>query len=94
MSIEGEGKRQFALREFTFPNNYPSGLVESEMQRILGHRYVDPLFDFDPEAHMGTKWFISVSYFAEKPKKPIDQMDLVELELEFLALQRLEEDLI
>lgn len=92
MSIEREGEeRQLVIREFRFPNQYPPEQVEAEVRLVLGHRYDDPQFDFDPEAHMGTIWFLDVSFLSEKPRKPIEEMDDVELEIELLAGQRLEE---
>lgn len=94
MSTEREGERQVVLREFTFPNNHPPELVKAEIEQILGHRYENPQFDFDPEAHMGTKWLVSVRFTSERSRKPIEEMTLEELELELLAGQRLEEDLV
>lgn len=94
MNIERERERQIELREFTFPNNHPTELVEEEMRRILNHRYVDPEFEFDPdpEKHMGTKWFVDVKFTARKPIPKIAEIeDEDELNLELLAGQRLED---
>lgn len=93
MSTEQEAEeRQSKFLEFRFPNQYSLGQVEAEMRLVLGHRFVDPEFIFDPEANMGTIWFLDMSYAAEKPRKKIEEMNDRELELELLAGQRLEED--
>ncbi len=88
---EGEG-RQSKLLEFRFPNEYPPESVEAEMRLVLDHRYENPQFIFDPDANMGTIWFLDVSFISEKPRKKIEEMSDEELELEILVGQRLEED--
>lgn len=93
MNAERESEeRQVVIREFRFPNEYPPDQVEAEMRVILNHRYVNPQFEFDPEAHMGTIWFMDVSFISEKPRIPIEEMDDEEFDLELLAGQRLEEE--